>query len=83
MGFLLAVLLAPGTLVLIVLLVRYANWMRAHKDFRHMEDLRDRLASHHVDDSRDIVDLYSTYRRARFGRAFNKCRKKRDKITRR
>lgn len=83
MGFLLAVLLAPGVFVLIVLLVRYVNWMRAHKDFRYMEDLRDRLIATNGPKTGDDVDLYSTYRRLRFGRAFAKCRKKRDKIIRR
>lgn len=83
MGFLLAVLLAPGVFVLIVLLARYVNWMRAHKDFRHMEDLRDRLIATNGPRKGDDVDLYSTYRRLRFGRAFAKCRKKRDKIIRR
>lgn len=83
MGFLLAILLTPGILLLAVLLVRYANWMRAHKDFRHMEDLRDRLMHDNHDDGSGFMDLYSTYRRAHFDRVFNKCRKRRDKITRR
>lgn len=64
----------PLMLVLVVLLLRYVNFMKSHKGLVSVEELRDRFGSFDRVTNWDKIEMW--YRKKKFEMSFSNCQKR-------